>query len=47
MSSIDTRLPADMQLLVRRIPRAGVRFLAEVDESIAELVALYRKSEAA
>ena len=46
-----------MQLLVRRVPRDGVRivelerevvrFLSEVDESIAELVALYRKSEAA
>lgn len=55
--SFDPRMPADMQLLVRRVPRDGVcivelerevvRFLAEVDTSIAELVALYRKSEAA
>lgn len=55
--SFDPRMPADMQLLVRRVPRDGVRivelerevvrFLSEVDESIAELVALYRKSEAA
>jgi putative phage-type endonuclease len=55
--SFDPRMPGDMQLLVRRVPRDGVRivelerevvrFLSEVDESIAELVALYRKSEAA
>jgi hypothetical protein len=42
---VDNAIPDDGTCV--RCGAAGVRFLAEVDASIAELVALYRKSEAA
>jgi putative phage-type endonuclease len=55
--SFDPRMPEDMRLIVKRIPRdperideleAAVRkFLAEVDATVAKLSALYRQQEAA
>ena len=55
--SFDPRLPADMQVHIRRVPRDGpmivelerevVTFLAEVDATISRLLTTYRLSEAA
>lgn len=55
--SFDPRMPVDMQMVVRRVPRdprriveletAVRQFLAEVDETMAELDRRFRKSAAA
>lgn len=55
--SFDPRMPADMQLHVRRVPRdpvmiaelerEAVAFLSEIDQTIAELLSKYRIAEAA
>lgn len=55
--SFDPRMPSDMQIHIERVRRDGtmiveierevVAFLAEVDATIAELISLYRRSEAA
>ncbi len=55
--SFDPRLPADMQIYTRRVPRDPVMiaelerdvvmFLAEVEATISRLLATYRQSEAA
>lgn len=55
--SFDPRMPADMQMIVQRVPRDGaliveleraVRlFLADVEETIADLVSMYSRDKAA
>jgi hypothetical protein len=56
-ASFDPRMPEDMRLFIKRVPRDPVRiaeleeavrnFLAEVDETTTKLSALYRQQEAA